>query len=454
MAALGAALIARAGDDRAEGVTVAAGRDRAVNGNGVSVEAHNSPTVVQSPGDGRRLVVANKVDRPDFDAALHVSNDGGESWTDVAFPTPGRARRPYAPDLAWSSDGPLFMAFVTLVGKGHSPGAVWITSSADAGRTWARPRRVLGPHAFQVRLAVDPRGGSLYMTWLQASEDAISCVNCFAETGLPILAASSTDGGASWSKPARVSSPRRARVGAPVPAVARSGELYVLYYDFKGDRFLWQDLKGARYRGTYELVLSRGGRRAGGFREAVVEPRVAPEGDFLVYLPRFPSLALGPDGDTVYAAWADARSGTSDVYVRRSDDGGRSWTGPTRVNPSLRNDQYLPRMSLAPGGRVDLVYLDRRDDPSNRLTAAYFATSYDEGGTWSAIALSERLFDSTVGPHYFLRGREQRQADQGTRLGLTSARKAAYAVWTDARRGRLTSGKLDVYFSRVRFRGG
>ena len=451
VAGVGAALILRSEDPSSDRVTVTAGRDRPVNQDRVSVAAHNSPTIAQSPTDTRRLVVADKVDRPRFTASLHVSNDGGRSWADVAFPTPRGEDRPYAPDLAWSADGTLFMAFVTLFGRGNSPGAVWTTSSRDGGRSWARPRRVLGRYAFQVRLALDPGGNALYMTWLQATEDAISCVNCFAATGLPILASRSSDGGASWTKPARVSAPDRERVGAPVPAVARTGELYVLYYDFKDDVFLWQNLQGAGYRGSYELVLSRGRPGTDAFREATVEPRVVPGASFLVYLPEFPSLAFDHDRGTLYAAWADSRSGSRDAYLRRSNDGGRSWLEATRINPSVERDQYLPRLSVAPGGRVDAAYLDRRDDPGNRLTAAYLAASYDAGRSWSSIALSRRLFDSTVGPHTFLRGRLQREADQGTRLGLVSGRTASYAAWTDARRGNPTSGKLDILFAPISF---
>lgn len=343
------------------------------------------------------------------------------------------------------------MVFVTLAGRGNSPGAVWLASSRDGGRSWGDPRRVLGRYAFQVRLAADPRGDGLYLTWLQATEDAISCVNCFAETGLPILASSSSDGGASWSAPARVSPQARARVGAPVPVVAPSGELYVLYRDFGGDRFLWQDLEGARYLGTYALVLSRGGRGARAFREAVVEPDVVPGDPFLVYLPESPSLALDPRTGTLYAAWTDSRGGDRDVYLRRSEDGGRSWSEPRRVNPRAARDQYRPQVSVAPGGRVDVAYLDRRDDPRNVLTTGVFATSYDAARTWSTIALSDQLFDSTVGPHEVLRGRERPEANQGTRLGLISAPDTADAVWTDARRGNSTNGKLDIFFSRIRF---
>lgn len=450
-AAAGVALILAPDEADSARVHVVAGPDRAVTVDRVSIDAHSSPTIVRDPNDMDRLAVADKVDRPRFSAAVHVSDDGGSTWVEAPFPTPRGEDRPYAPDLAWAADGTLFMVFVTLAGPGNSPGAVWLASSRDGGRSWGRPRRVLGRYAFQVRLAVDPRGDGLHMTWLQATEDAISCVNCFAETGLPILASRSSDGGASWSDPARVSSPTRARVGAPVPVVAPSGELYVLYRDFGGDRFLWQDLEGASYRGTYGLVLSRGGRGARRFREAVVEPQVVPGDPFLVYLPESPSLAVDPNRGTLYAAWTDSRGGDRDVYLRRSEDGGRSWTDPRRVNPRMPRDQYQPQVSVAPGGRVDVAYLDRHDDPRNVLTAAAFATSYDAARTWSTIALSDRLFDSRVGPHDVLRGRERPEANQGTRLGLISGPGTADAVWADARRGDSTTGKLDIFFSRIRF---
>src|SRR4051812_24379030 len=67
------------------------GPDRPVNaraGDLGDISAHNSPMVVRNPRDARNLVVADRVDSPDFSCAVHVSRDGGRRWTDTRVPIP------------------------------------------------------------------------------------------------------------------------------------------------------------------------------------------------------------------------------------------------------------------------------------------------------------------------------------------------------------------------------
>jgi glycosyltransferase involved in cell wall biosynthesis len=43
-------------------------------------------------------------------------------------------------------------------------------------------------------------------------------------------------------------------------------------------------------------------------------------------------MAIDPRDGALYVAWSDSRNGDLDVFVRRSDDQGKSWTGPVRVD--------------------------------------------------------------------------------------------------------------------------
>lgn len=442
--AIGAAvLVDRDGSTRK--LRLVSGSDGPVTSDPQSLDAHNSPTIAQNPRDPASLVVANKIDRPLFNAAVHVSPDGGGTWSSVSFPTPAGEDRPYAPDLAWAPDGTLYMSFVTLRGSGNNPGAVWITSSDDAGETWTTPRRILGSYAFQVRMSVDHQDGDLFLTWLQASDDAVGTLS-FVGTGLPIMASRSTDGGATWSTPVRVNSPERERVGAAVSATSDNGELYVLYVDFKDDRFDWENLEGDVYAGTFELVLARGNDSGTEFTESIVEAQVVPYERFLVYLPKFPSLVVAPEGD-IYVSWADGRNGDADVFLRSSGDGGVSWSPPVVVgDESGAEDQELPQVGVGPDGRVDVAYLSRGRSPRRR-TAVFFATSADSGGTWREVELTSERFRGDLGPEG-----APGEVDQGTQIGLVSAADRAVAVWTDARRGSPVTGRLDIFVSSAEFR--
>ena len=69
-----------------------------------------------------------------------------------------------------------------------------------------------------------------------------------------------------------------------------------------------------------------------------------------------------PTGNTVYAVWADNRNGSveatnMDVFLGRTTNGGASWTVYDVDNTS--NDQFYPWVAVSPGGRVDVGYMDR-----------------------------------------------------------------------------------------------
>ncbi|CAN5687939.1 hypothetical protein BH24ACT26_BH24ACT26_02440 [soil metagenome] len=407
------------------------------------IEAHNSPTTAVDPTDPANVVIAARIDRPAFSAAIRFSLDGGKSWAEGRFPVPPGEDRPFAPDLVFDRDGILYLEFVTLEGPGNSPGGVWLARSSDGGATFSDPVRILDAYAFQVRLTIDVERDPdrLWITWLQAGADAVQCQNCFAETGLPILAAYSDDGGDTWSDALRVSDPQRARVGAPVPAIGAEGELIVLYYDFRDDRIDWENLEGT-YSGAWELVLARSSEDGDSFSEAVVDDDIAAPDRFLPYIPPWPSLAV--DDDLVLAGWHDDRNGDWDVFVARSEDGGEAWEEPVRVNDDeIRNgrSQYLPQLDVAAGGRVDITFYDRRGDPNNVMTDVYLASSTDRGQSFAPnLRVSDLAFSSRVGPEHIGAG-----ADFGSRIGLASVEDRALAVWTDTRNGTVASAKQDIY---------
>ncbi len=428
----------------------ALGRNAPVNagaGDPADIRAHNSPTIASDPTAAENLVVANRVDSPRFGCALHISSDGGASWSPTEIPGPAGAQGEcYAPDVAFSPDGTLYLTFVTLKGRGNVPGAVWLSRSRDGGKTLSKPERVLGELAFQVRLAADPdTAGRLYVTYVQASDVGLYR---FTEPGNPIRAIRSDDGGETWSEPVRVNNPARERVVAPAPAVGPGGELYVLYLDLADDVLDYQgghDGRGGKpYAGTWQLVLARSSDQGGSWSESVAEDRLVPTERFIAFLPPWPSVAVDRESGHVYAAFQDGRLKDADVLLWTLPDGGKDWQGPTRVNdtePRDRTSQYLPRLSVAPGGRLDVVYYDRRGDPEDDVrTETSFQTSFDEGESFTASErLTDRDFDSRIGF-----GAERGLPDLGSRIALASTDSRALAVWTDTRAGTPTSLKQDL----------
>lgn len=421
--------------------------------NPLDISATNSPTLVRNPVDPANLVVVSKIDSPRYSCGVNVSFDGGGRWTQSAIPVPRGVTGPcYAPDATFGADGTLYVTFVTLTGRANSPEAVYFTMSPDGGKTLAPPLRTpLGARSFHTRLSADPKTpGRVYLTWLAASELGLYR---FAEPGNPIRAIRSDDGGRNWTAPTRVSSSARLRAIAPTPVVGPDGALNVLYLDLGDDELDYaggHNGRGGRaYDGDWQLVLARSRDRGATWRESPVGTVKAAQ-RFIVFTPPFPSLAVDQRDGTLYAGFTDGRAGDADVSLWSLKPNSGRWTGPVRVNDTRRGDgtaQYLPRLSVTPGGRLDVVYYDRRGDRTNVLNDVSFQTSFDGGQTFRPhVRLSDKTFSSRVGF-----GADRGMADLGGRLGLVSDDRRAMAVWTDTRAGTRASAKQDVARGLVAF---
>jgi hypothetical protein len=417
------------------------------------IHAINSPTVLRNPTRSDNLVVTYRVDRPNYSALLEHSQDGGESWAQTELPVPpgtpacsatvNNRPCPFGPDMAFDKDGTLYVLYVNLTGAGNSPENLWLATSSDGGRTLGPPSRIAGRLTFQARLAVAP-DKTIHVTWLQGEETG----NLSLLGANPIVAVRSTDGGKSFSSPIVISDPPRERVGAASPVVDGRGNVAVIYQDFKGDRRDFENLEGPVFEDPFALVVTRstdGGRTFS--RGLEFEAGMIPTRRFLVYLPESPSMAAGPAGD-LYAVWADGRNGDEDVFLKRSPDGGATWSAPVRVNDNGLRDktnQYLPKVAVSDDGRVDVLFYDRRRDPRNILTDVFLASSDDQGRTFTNRRVSSTSFDSRVGPSASL----LHGTDFGTKLGLDSWGNHALAAWTDTREGTEADAAQDIGVTKV-----
>ena len=412
------------------------------------LSANNSPTLVRNPADENNLVTAGRIDSPAYSCSVNVSFDGGGRWAATPIPAPaGEEPKCFAPDAAFSSDGTLYVSYVTLKGRANAPNAVWISRSTDGGKTLGPPVETpLGQRAFQVRLTADPTAAKrVFLTWLQADELGLYT---FSNTGNPIMAVRSDDGGENWTEPARVSGTARQRVVAPTPAAGKaSGELNVLYLDLGDDVLDYggghRGRGGPPYAGKWQLVLARSTDNGATWTESTVDNSITPTERFIVFTPPFPSLAVDRDSGTLYAAFQDGRNGDADVLLWTLKDGAGNWSAPVRVNDTAKDDgtaQYLPKLSVAPDGRLDVLYYDRRADRTNVLNEVSMQASFDDGKTFTPrLKVSDRSFSSRIGF-----GLERDLADIGSRLGLLSTDTRAYAVWTDTRNGSVRTAKQDL----------
>jgi len=418
--------------------------------------ASNSPVLAADPDEPRFVVAAHRLDAPDFGCALQVSGDRGQSWV-PANPIPelpASADKCYAPEVAFDADGTLYYLFVGLKDQGNQPVGAYLTTSDNRGRSFTAPRMVLGPDNFQVRMAIDPAigpRGRIHLVWLKALSDPP--LGGLTNEPHPILAAHSDDGGRTFSEPVPVSDPARQRSVAPALVVGAGSAVHVAYYDLRDDFRDYQGLEGPPWADPWSLVLTTSTDRGASFGPAVeVDAGIIPPGRvMLIFTMAPPSLATGGDG-RLYLSWWDSRAGDPDVFVARSPDGGRTWDPPARLNDDPQGsgaDQYLPRVSVAPGGRVDAVFLDRRNDPDNLRNDVYYTFSTDGGSTFAPnVRVTSGNSDSRIGQGYAIPSAKG-MTEIGSRLALLSRPADALAAWPDTRFSGPFTKQQDLYAARV-----
>src|SRR5262249_12419689 len=123
----------------------------------------------------------------------------------------------------------------------------------------------------------------------------------------------------------------------------------------------------------------------------------------------------------------------------RSTDGGQTWSSPVRVNDDPRGDgafQWFGTMSVAPNGRIDVVWNDTRGSADSTQSALYYAYSTDGGTTWSPNQQASPVWNSTLG--------WPRQKKIGDYYHMISHDDGADLAWAAT-----FNGEQDVYYLRI-----
>jgi hypothetical protein len=415
--------------------------------------ANNSPLLVADPDDPRFVVIANRLDAPDFGCALQVSGDGGQTWlTADPVPTlPPAAEKCYAPEVAFDREGVLYYLFVGLAGTGNEPIGAFLTSSANRGRHWSPPRQVLPPFSFSVRMAIDPhfgQAGRIHLVWIRASDPPLGG---FAPPPNPIFAAHSDDGGETFSIPVQVSDPQRDLVVAPALALGTDHAVHIAYFDLGRDQVDYRGLEGPTFEGTWSVVVASSADSGTSFGPSVlVDNGLVPSGRIMLVL-TMPPPALVAHEDRLCVAWSDARHGDDDAFARCSENRGQSWGPLRRLNDDEQGSgasQYLPALAFAPNGRMDAVFFDRRADPTNKRADVSYTYSLDGGRFTPNLALNRMPSEIEIGQRYAVPSAEG-LVEFGSRLGLLARPTDALAAWPDTRNAYRPMTSQDLFAAEV-----
>ena len=146
-----------------------------------------------------------------------------------------------------------------------------------------------------------------------------------------------------------------------------------------------------------------------------------------------------------------ASNGT-DVMFARSTDGGVTFSSPHRINddPINQNKWHIfGTLSVAPNGRIDVVWLDTRNAANNIDCQLFYSWSTDGGVTWAPNIAVSNSFNPQAGfPN------NQKIGDYITIVSDNTGGNVAYAATYNVNPNAVGGHEQDVYYVRVFPSGG
>lgn len=395
------------------------------NGNNILNDAANEPSIAVDPLNPDRMAIGwrqfDNVGNNFRQAGVAFTTDGGESWTFPGVIDQGVFRSD--PVLDADNQGNFYYNSLT-----SSNGEYFcrVFRSDDGGNSWdgGVPAQGGDKQWMEIDKTGGPGEGNIYSFWTSYYS------YCY-----PGNFTRSTDGGDYYEDCVSVD-------GNPywgTLAIGPESELYIVGTGYNDGLVVVKSMNAhdpdAFVAWDYYTYVDMDGQMASG-------PDVNP-GGLLGQASIAVNPADGPGKGDVYVLVSVERltnNDPGDVMFAKSIDGGLTFSDPVRINDDLSasNTQWFGTMSVAPNGRIDVVWLDTRDAPafSPLLSSLYYSFSLDGGETWSE---NERLSDS-FDPHLGW----PNQQKMGDYFDMYSDNSSAHLAWANT-----LNSEQDVYYGRI-----
>jgi hypothetical protein len=260
---------------------------------------------------------------------------------------------------------------------------VFFFRSTDGGRTFSNPMKISeSVHQSQFCDIAVTRTGTVFVSWRQFGFKK--------QQDNAVAWAKSTDGGASFAKPAVAASFTGwdpVDLAASPAAAADASYLACIAGDAPdvGACVAGADEPLSGDCGDGPLACQSGYvfHRAGSQVRITADPTAAgnPNAAYVVFDGSVPGSET-PTGST-YGTEGPGTGSQSSVYLLKTTDGGASWTSPKRVDPQAKGQQYFPDID-ANAGRLNVMYQDSRSD------CASGPPTTPSGGDFRTVPVSNR----------------------------------------------------------------
>ena len=389
-------------------------------GQNIVGDAANEPSIAVDPANPNNIAIGwRQFDTISSDfrqAGYAFSTDAGQSWTFPGCIEPGIFRSD--PVLGANLSSKFFYYSLSTSGSYTCE----LFNSIDGGANWMGFVPAYG-------------GDKGWMTIDRTASIGEGNIYCFSrnDVSTTIVMTRSVDGGNFFQPLVNVPG----NPGRGTLAVGVDGELYAAGLSFNNGQFAFaRSTNAADSQVTPVFEFST---------------QINLGGQFSSYTGPNPGGLLG---QTIVACDNHGSSGDSIVYVLssvnppgvdpldvnfiRSTNRGLSWSSPVRINddPGTSAWQWFGTMSVAPNGRIDVIWLDTRDDPGTYLSSLYYSFSEDNGQTWSQNERLSTAFDPHVG--------WPQQNKMGDYFDMVSDNEGVSLAWAGT-----FNGEEDVYYSRI-----